>query len=163
MDATVRQLVLSRLQADTAISEEAAIYIISALEGPEELEIVLAPGSTGKPQREVLAAPAVQPVGAHLVSLSVEGFRGIGPPVRIDFTPGPGLTLIVGRNGSGKSSLAEGLECLLTGDSRRQPKPMLALPGWQPTHPARIRCGSGGLTFIFHSFLRGGESVEAAT
>jgi DNA repair exonuclease SbcCD ATPase subunit len=34
-------------------------------------------------------------------------------------TPGPGLTLVVGRNGSGKSSFAEALELVLTGDNQR--------------------------------------------
>ena len=47
------------------------------------------------------------------------GFRGIGAPVQLNFRPGPGLTLIVGRNGTGKSSFAEGLELLLTGDTLR--------------------------------------------
>ena len=33
--------------------------------------------------------------------------------------PGPGLTLVVGRNGSGKSSFAEGIEVALTGHNER--------------------------------------------
>ena len=40
-------------------------------------------------------------LGAYLTSLTVEGFRGIGPPVTVDFVPGPGLTVVAGRNGSG--------------------------------------------------------------
>ena len=46
--------------------------------------------------------------GAYLTSLTVEGFRGIGPRQTLTLTPGPGLTIVVGRNGSGKSSFAEG-------------------------------------------------------
>lgn len=34
-------------------------------------------------------------------------------------TPGPGLTVVCGRNGSGKSSFAEAFEVLLTGQIRR--------------------------------------------
>ncbi|MFF2406506.1 AAA family ATPase [Streptomyces sp. NPDC058092] len=43
----------------------------------------------------------------YLDSVSVTGFRGIGPRVKLDLAPRPGVTLVVGRNGSGKSSLAE--------------------------------------------------------
>ena len=37
---------------------------------------------------------------------------------RLELVPGPGLTLVIGRNGSGKSSFAEAMEVLFTG---RQP------------------------------------------
>src|SRR5579859_2008662 len=61
-----------------------------------------------------IAAPAV-----YLSSLEVEGFRGIGEPATLTIDPGPGLTLVVGRNGSGKSSFSEALEMLLTGTNQR--------------------------------------------
>ena len=49
--------------------------------------------------------------------------------------PGPGLTLVVGRNGSGKSSFAEALEVLLTGDLRRWEKlPAVWHKGWRSMH-----------------------------
>ena len=60
-----------------------------------------------------------EPLGAYLRAIAVEGFRGIGPPAELKLEPGPGLTLVVGRNGSGKSSFAEALELLLTGTNRR--------------------------------------------
>ena len=40
------------------------------------------------------------PVRAYLESVAVTGFRGIGPTSELRLQPGPGLTLIVGRNGS---------------------------------------------------------------
>ena len=43
----------------------------------------------------------------------LEGFRGIVLRAELELTPGPGLTLVIGRNGSGKSSFAEALEVLL--------------------------------------------------
>ncbi len=63
--------------------------------------------------------PQKPPRTAFLRRLTAQGFRGIGPRATLDVTPGPGLTLVVGRNGSGKSSFAEGLELLLTGDTYR--------------------------------------------
>jgi energy-coupling factor transporter ATP-binding protein EcfA2 len=57
--------------------------------------------------------------GGFLSAIEVEGFRGIGPRARLDLEPGPGLTLVVGRNGSGKSSFVDALEVLLTGTSTR--------------------------------------------
>lgn len=56
---------------------------------------------------------------AYVGSISIEGFRGIGPAATLTLRPGPGLTLVVGRNGSGKSSFAEGLAYLLTGRNYR--------------------------------------------
>ena len=49
--------------------------------------------------------------------------------------PRPGLTLVVGRNGSGKSSFAEALEVLLTGDLRRWEKLSAVWnQGWRSMH-----------------------------
>ena len=59
------------------------------------------------------------PVGAYLESVAVTAFRGVGPTCELHLQPGPGLTLVVGRNGSGKSSFAEAAEFALTGDSLR--------------------------------------------
>src|SRR5580692_1004552 len=50
---------------------------------------------------------------------------------------GPGLTLVVGRNGSGKSSFAEGLEVLLTGELMRlKNAPAPVREGWRCKHAA---------------------------
>ncbi|MDB1088559.1 ATP-binding protein [Streptomyces sp. ACA25] len=58
----------------------------------------------------------------YLQSVTVRGFRGIGPAAGLPLAPGPGLTLVIGREGAGKSSFAEGLEAALTGGhaGRRQ-------------------------------------------
>ncbi|MEU1782419.1 AAA family ATPase [Streptomyces abikoensis] len=57
-----------------------------------------------------------------LESISVSGFRGIGRKARLPLTAKPGVTLVVGRNGSGKSSFAEGIETAFTGRAARLDK-----------------------------------------
>ncbi len=82
----------------------------------------------------VTGAPMLSEV--FLTSLSVEGFRGIGKKVTVPFRPGAGLTVITGRNGSGKSSLAESIELLLTGDNARwsDKKNSDLRKGWKNLH-----------------------------
>jgi len=80
----------------------------------------------------------------YLRSLSVEGFRGVGPQRVLEVQPGPGLTVISGRNGSGKSSFAEAAELLITGENRRwSEKSLVWKDGWRNLHHAEraaIRC-----------------------
>jgi recombinational DNA repair ATPase RecF len=84
-------------------------------------------------------------IGTFLTSISVEGFRGVGPAARLDFYPAPGLMVVSGRNGSGKSSFAEALELALTGTSYRwRNKETLWAETWQNLHhpsPCEIRIG----------------------
>ncbi len=56
---------------------------------------------------------------AYLASISVEGFRGIGPRADLPLKPQRGITLVYGANGSGKSTFVEALEVLLTGGTAR--------------------------------------------
>ena len=95
-----------------------------------------APEQRYAPAQVVSSGP--DPVGAYLRSLTVSGFRGIGPAATLDVQPGPGLSLVVGRNGSGKSSFAEALEVLLTGTLMRwsPSTPVVFKEGWQNKHAA---------------------------
>ena len=62
------------------------------------------------------------------------------PSPTLELKAGPGLTLVVGRNGSGKSSFAEGLELLLTGDSRRWAgRASVWREGWRNLHHSTTR------------------------
>lgn len=134
LEALVARLAESVLDADTQAAVLAACQV--------ELEAVAEPGGTEAP----VAGPGTQPAPqqgdtqgpqVHLRSLTVEGFRGVGAPATISFPAGSGLTLVVGRNGSGKSSFAEALELLLTGDSRRWAKrTKIWKEGWQNLHHA---------------------------
>ena len=98
--------------------------MLAALETSEEVDQLLADGngatqkrSPGRAPTQESPAPKKPPRTAFLLRLTAQGFRGIGPKATLDLTPG--LTLVVGRNGSGKSSFAEGLELLLTGETYR--------------------------------------------
>ena len=135
MDPGLRSVVTSRLEADAAVDEAWGVLVLGALEGRDGLEAELLGrrASPGQDAARALAAPA----GAYLRSIAVEGFRGIGPPQALELAPGPGLTLVVGRNGSGKSSFAEALEVLLTGDSLRwKERAAVWREGWRNLHHA---------------------------
>ena len=70
-----------------------------------------------------------------LKSISVSGFRGIGPRSTLELDARPGLTIVEGPNGSGKSSFAEALELLLTGNiARLENRTGHWLRGWPNVH-----------------------------
>jgi ABC-type lipoprotein export system ATPase subunit len=136
---------LRRLSADPSPDPDREMLVLAALEGASALTGYLDGSAT--PLRPELPAGAAstlarEPLGAYLKSVTVEGFRGVGPKRTLALPPGPGLTLVVGRNGSGKSSFAEALELLLTGDTFRWRKPRSAVwrEGWRNLHhkPATI-------------------------
>ena len=70
-------------------------------------------------QGDETAGDAALPKTAYLSQLSVAGFRGIGPRAELNVAPYPGLTIVYGANGSGKSSFAEALDVLLAGTTGR--------------------------------------------
>jgi recombinational DNA repair ATPase RecF len=138
---------------DSGLEPEVRELVVSACQGPG--------AGTGIPSG---AASASAEQAAHLRSITVEGFRGIGPKTTLSFPAGPGLTLVVGRNGSGKSSFAEALELLLTGDSRRWYKrTSIWKEGWQNLHhqgDTTIRAefdvaGSAGPLSVWRSWAPG--------
>ncbi len=123
MGSELSRWVEERLDADTSIADEAALLVLAALEGRDSFEKYLAAGEmptkTTESAGDLGVSNTGEPAGAFLSGLSVEGFRGIGQRVDVPLQPQPGLTIIAGRNGSGKSSLAEALEVALTGSTYR--------------------------------------------
>jgi AAA domain len=114
--------------------------------------------------------PSEKPAeGVHsrvfLDSITVEGFRGVGPPLTLWLKPGPGLTLVVGRNGTGKSSLSDALEVLLTGNSARwaAKKSKTWQEGWRNLHhphPTEVQArlvveGQPGYTAVTRTWTQG--------
>ena len=199
-DTTLRDLVLKRLDADTRPEDEWSALVLAALEGPDELAQLLdeqapeapkppslrAPSAetggegpavagkpSGTPPGEPPGKPPAEPASpriAFLRTITVEGFRGIGPKATLDLTPGPGLTLVVGRNGSGKSSFAEALELLLTGETYRwENRSKVWKDGWRNLHHPKARVaaefaleGEKGTCTVAREW-QDGPDLEAAT
>ena len=133
MDDVLLGIVLRRLE-EFPLPEQAVDLLLAALEADESLSAQLG-GQTQPRSKATDITTARTPAGAYLQSLTVSGFRGIGPPATLTVAPRPGLTLVVGRNGSGKSSFAEALEVLLTGNLRRWEKlPAVWKQGWRSMH-----------------------------
>ncbi|MGW7644183.1 AAA family ATPase [Streptomyces bobili] len=114
-DTSLRDLLLARLPGSGLSAEEQALV------------------------RDLL--PAAQPRSGgrsgtvYMRSITASGWRGIGPPATVRLNPGPGLTLVAGRNGSGKSSFAEAAEMALTGDNFRwQGRTQVWKKGWRNLH-----------------------------
>src|SRR5712691_6895645 len=133
MDPGLRRIVVARLEADGSLGDGWGDLVLGALEGHDGLEAQLAGSSASPRPLSAQASPAA--AGVFLRSVAVEGFRGIGRAQTLELAPGPGLTLVVGRNGSGKSSFAEALEVLLTGDSLRwKERAAVWRDGWRNLH-----------------------------
>jgi recombinational DNA repair ATPase RecF len=128
--ATPQAQLFERLIAQGKDAEPWAYLVLSACEGEQGLSRYLDDGvepvPPPKPKRAAKGkakadkdAEVPESPRAYLEAIGVRGFRGIGPESALKLRPGPGLTLVIGRNGSGKSSFAEALEVLLTGTSVR--------------------------------------------
>src|SRR4051812_8702962 len=128
----LRDRIEARFDADPAAVDEVRALVLAALDGSDSLDALLARGELREPTAR---AASSQPLGAYITSLAVEGFRGIGPRTTLELAPGPGLTMVIGRNGSGKSSFAEALEVLFTGDNQRWARRSAVWKeGWRNLH-----------------------------
>jgi uncharacterized Zn finger protein (UPF0148 family)/energy-coupling factor transporter ATP-binding protein EcfA2 len=123
---TPQAQLFDRLIAQGKDAEPWAYLVLSACEGEAGLARYLddgvEPAKPKKPAKGKAKGQSSEPPEsprAYLEAIGVRGFRGIGTDSALKLRPGPGLTLVIGRNGSGKSSFAEALEVLLTGTSVR--------------------------------------------
>lgn len=132
MDEALVSHVINRLEADDSLAPEVSELVLAALLG--EVEECLGGRVPKKPAPAALQDTT--PGQAYVNAIAVEGFRGIGPQIKLVLPSGPGLTLIVGRNGSGKSSFAEALELLLTGENQRWSarRSQIWKEGWRNLH-----------------------------
>ncbi len=130
------EAVLARL-ADAPIDPVARQWVAAALH--DDAENALDACARGEaPPATAPPAPSEspqRPVYSFLSRIAVQGFRGIGRPAALEIPPSPGLTVIVGRNGSGKSSFAEAAEAALTGRNLRwDAMPTAWRDGWRNLH-----------------------------
>lgn len=131
-----QDLVLAAVQGDTELDDEVAAQLDAAGAGVRSV--------TSRTAVAGAARVRVGPVSTEvfLRSMTVAGFRGIGPRATLDLAPGPGLTVVAGRNGSGKSSFAEAAEVALTGTTARWAGGgTVARGGWRNLHvpdPAEV-------------------------
>jgi len=136
---SVEELILERLD-HSGLPADVADLVVASLLGDDDLADALNPEGPKQPVRQLGAQKASeQPAGTYLQSITVEGFRGIGRESALRLLPGPGLTLVAGRNGSGKSSFAEAAELALTGDDKRWSMPgrgVVWRAGWHNLHTA---------------------------
>jgi hypothetical protein len=132
VQATVDELIAAQLD-ESGPGGRAADLVLAALLGDDDLDAVLSgttPAADQLPQHEQTAE--TQLTGLWLRSVEVEGFRGIGPKAALRLTAGPGLAVVAGRNGSGKSSLAE---LALTDDNKRwSGRTQIWRDGWRNLH-----------------------------
>jgi predicted ATPase len=166
--ASVETLIFDRL-AEAELPGSVADLVVAALLGDDDLDAALGSESWLRPP-----APEGTPAGTvprfFLRSITVEGFRGIGPEATLQVQPGPGLTLVVGRNGSGKSSFAEAAELAVTGASRRWSHSTAARAGWRNLHASgtsRVAVGlaadgRAGTTALAREWPAGAALEDAA-
>lgn len=119
-EQSVQEAILQLLDGDDALDEAAREWVLSAL-----ADVV---GETSDDSGADWSS-------TYLTNITVSGFRGIGSTAKLDLHPAPGLTVISGRNGSGKSSFAEAVELALTGTSYRwRDKQALWSESWRNLH-----------------------------
>ncbi len=154
-DTSLHGLIASRLEQE-APNEEWIYLVLAALEGGDAFEKALLPDAQIGPLKTATApAVTVEPKKAFLQDIRVRGFRGIGPEAVLAVNPGPGLTLVVGRNGCGKSSFAEAAEFLVTRGNARWDKQRTAQwkEGFRNLHDPQAAIGA-------RFTVEGGKSCE---
>ncbi len=109
--------VFESLIGDEALDNGARAVIDGALRGDAAFAQACAEDGAALSRRaphdrkEPAAAPRI-----FIQEIVVEGFRGAGPKATLKLPPGPGLTLVTGRNGTGKSTFVDALETILASD-----------------------------------------------
>lgn len=125
MSEPVIRLALNLLQEAEGLSTDATALAAAALAGDSTLEMCIAnvPGAAAPAAPESSADSATSSGEAFIGRISLTGFRGVASRLDVELRPAPGLVVVTGRNGSGKSSIAEAAEVALSGGSLRAASP----------------------------------------
>src|SRR5436305_14126197 len=102
-DEPLLDLVFNRLAGDE-VPEGTATLVLAAYAGEEQLRAALTGDNLDLPAPVDEGGARIDPL--FLESVTLAGFRGVGPEASLRLPPRPGLTLVVGRNGAGKPSFA---------------------------------------------------------
>lgn len=145
--------VYERLVDDEAFDPYPRRLVEAAFASDRAIRDALAITDTGLAAESSVAEADIEaPPAVYLERLDVTGFRGIGEQTTLNFEASPGLTVVVGRNGSGKSSIAESLEVLLTGHSMR----------WKDRRQSEWLSGWKNLHYKGRTWIRGTFLVEGS-
>lgn len=162
------ELLLDRITQDVDLGERATNLLLAAWIGDGELQAVIGGDTVSFPTAEGPSGPSSPEV--FLSAIRVRGFRGVGPQATLPLPPGPGLTLVTGRNGSGKSSFAEAAELTLTGDCGRwSGRTAVWRDGWRNLHyPTEstvavdlVSAGTAGSTRIMRTWQRDDDLTDS--
>ncbi|GHD23455.1 hypothetical protein GCM10007147_18740 [Nocardiopsis kunsanensis] len=133
VDDPTAEVLLAVLER-SRLNRQTRDWVRAALWGDEAVSAVLDGREMPEPGAAYQGRPGRAP-HSQLTGIRVQGFRGIGRPAELTFPTGPGLHVIVGRNGSGKSSFAEAAEAALTGRNPRwDAMPTGWRDGWRNLH-----------------------------
>ena len=119
-DTATREQIAAALKTETPT--ESVINVIRAdgrLSPTEKQPLIDLLGADDTDAQHAEHGPSHGLRPAYIKQIAVEGFRGIGPRSELSLTPGPGLTIVYGVNGSGKSTFVDALEVLFDGRSYR--------------------------------------------
>ncbi|WP_434742441.1 AAA family ATPase [Micromonospora sp. SH-82] len=165
---TLYQELVDRLQR-SQVPGPVSNLVLAAFQGEQVLDDVLrGEALPPSPERGETGDAAPQ---AFLEEIRVAGFRGIGQQVTVGRLPKTGLTVFVGRNGSGKSSIAEAVEYALTEDSLRwAQRPPAFREGWRNLHHdgaseirLSLRLDSGQQVTTHRTWPAGATDLTSAT
>ena len=136
---SIESLIGGRLERD-AVADRTADLVVAAMRGDDALRAALDGVTVARPASATAAANAT-PTTWFLGDVEVAGFRGIAGLATLKLIPKPGLTLVVGRNGSGKSTFAEAAEFGLAGTCSRWEERTTVdwRNGWRNLHFAGTR------------------------
>lgn len=143
-EESLQEIITRRLESEAPGEANWPYFVLAAFDGAAAFEAALKPDAPIGPLKTAGSAPPfVQPKKAFLQEVRVRGFRGIGPEAVLSINPGPGLTLVVGRNGSGKSSFAEAAELLITrGNARWDERSSQWKDGFRNLHEPQSSIGA---------------------